>query len=1080
MDSMLARSVALLFLPLLPLPLAAQGSAVKVQEGKVTLPTYEEGAPDPNPQFGAFYADDFPNYPYTIRRPEHKTRHLTQWRVVFLENEYLSCRVLPDLGGHLQGCTDKITGREIFYSNPVIRRDIASARGSFISTGIESSFPIAHSRVSSSPVDFAWSLRDGVGRVVVEDTDRTSGMQWRDEFILRPGSALLEQRVTLYNRSTARRGYHWWANAAVELDDPHLRIVYPVKWMLPHGDGPMTSWPIGNDGVDLSDISNDKTNLGLFAHASREPWMAIYKPKFRSGLAHYADPDRVKGKKVWIWGSTDTYVRQFITDNFNSYVEMQAGEFETQPEFGFLLPEETKTFTHYWIPFRDLGGISRATRDAVLNLSRTGQTVLVELNATHAMHGAKIRLSDGAGTVSETQMDLDPRVKFAKTLQSAPAKLTVDVVDASGTLVLHHIEDEYDSQPFDKTAKNPEPTPPTDKIDSEAAAFARGTYDELRDQWSFAWHDYAAGLKKFPGSVKLGLAAGRAAFVLGRYDDAIHILGGMADTNAEAGYYFAMALIGTSQRLPDARDALTRASKDPLYGAAARLQSALLAARESGSPGRAPDALRALQALASASGAPAGIGALEVAMLRRTGQADEARRRLDFWLEQDPANNMLRVERSFVQSAESGNTNDPSVWEHLGADPERLLNVAEQYRQLGACDDALKLLDRRYAAAPATETEPGTLPPQENPLVAYFRGYCRLKTGGDPNPDFKTAATLSTLYVFPNRPIYFAVFDAALQVNLSDPVAHALLGDLYFNSDQTDDAIAEWKKALALKRDLPALHRNLGRALLEIKNDPTAATPVLLEGRRLDPEDPEIAEALKRLNNPEPRPGLVTPTAPGVTAVDVPKGDVAGRALVQSATNPDEAAGVFNAANFPKEKQPDAVRRAYIEVQLQRLLDLAHRGKCRDAIADLETLGDEDTNVPFTLYGFGAFMKPAHFQYYIGVIENACGEEKSAKKRWSKLARSNEPIDSVDYVYPYLAAKSLGESDAPIRIDAALQALRKAAPSASAPAMAFSQGALLIAAGKRDEGYALLQKSLQADPFVQYLSVAVMAEASRK
>ena len=48
--------------------------------------------------------------------------------------------------------------------------------GAFIATGIESSFPFAHSRVSASPVDFAWSLLDGVGRVIVEDTDRTSGM----------------------------------------------------------------------------------------------------------------------------------------------------------------------------------------------------------------------------------------------------------------------------------------------------------------------------------------------------------------------------------------------------------------------------------------------------------------------------------------------------------------------------------------------------------------------------------------------------------------------------------------------------------------------------------------------------------------------------------------------------------------------------------------------------------------------------------------------------------------------------------------------------------------------------------------
>ncbi len=208
--------------------------------------------------------------------------------------------------------------------------------------------------------------------------------------------------------------------------------------------------------------------LGLFGHASREPWMAIYKPKFRSGVAHYADPDQVRGKKIWLWGTSDRYVQSTLTTNFSSYVEMQAGEFETQPEFAFLRPEETKTFTHYWIPFHDLGGISRATRDAVLNLTRTGQTVLVELDATHLMRGAKLRLSDGHATLSETPVDLDPKIKFAKTLDSAPAKLTVDLIDADGKVALHHVEGEYDSQPFDKTAKNPEPAMPAAMSDSEA------------------------------------------------------------------------------------------------------------------------------------------------------------------------------------------------------------------------------------------------------------------------------------------------------------------------------------------------------------------------------------------------------------------------------------------------------------------------------------------------------------------------------------------------------------------------------------------------------------------------------------
>lgn len=55
-------------------------------------------------------------------------------------------------------------------------------------------------------------------------------------------------------------------------------------------------------------------------------------------------------------------------------------------------------------------------------------------------------------------------------------------------------------------------------------------------------------------------------------------------------------------------------------------------------------------------------------------------------------------------------------------------------------------------------------------------------------------------------------------------------------------------------------------------------------------------------------------------------------------------------------------------------------------------LGNEDTSLAFTLYGFDRHMKLAHFQYYAATIESDCHDEKSAKKRWTKVSRMTESL----------------------------------------------------------------------------------------
>ena len=512
------------------------------------------------------------------------------------------------------------------------------------------------------------------------------------------------------------------------------------------------------------------------------------------------------------------------------------------------------------------------------------------------------------------------------------------------------------------------------------------------------------------------------------------------------------------------------------------------------------EALRIVQSLASKPAAPPRVGAIEVALLRRAGKAQDAQARLRLWLQKDPADELLRVERIFNTT-----TDEPALWSLLAADPERVLTLADQYRQMGAYDDALKLLEHHYTAQPANQRAPGAVLPQDYPLVAYYRGYFKSKMGQDPKADFAIAAKLSTLYVFPHRQAEYQILRTALQQNENDAAAHDLLGYLYFDSNSPNEAIAEWKRALALNKNLPALHRNLGMALLDYAKDPTAAFSVLQDGVHFAPNDPEVRSAFERANKLVPTAPTRTATAAApppesspssppsrpaeaktissrpVSTIEAPKGDIATLALLRSVSDPFWSESQFNPANFPKDKQPDAVRRSYVEVQLRVLLRKASDGNCSQALAGIDELGEMRESLPFTYSKFAGFMKESHFQYWVGVLENMCGSEKAAKKRWSKVSKSAVPPDSPDFVFAYLAAKRLGDPDATQRISAALDQVKITSPDATPPALLFARGALLMAQGKGDEGADFLQKATRSkDPLIQYLSLATLAEASVK
>ena len=258
----------------------------------------------------------------------------------------------------------------MFYANPSIKKAAISYRGAWAAFGIEFNFPVSHNWVTMSPVDFAFAKHDdGSASVTVGNIDRVYGMEWSVELILRPKSTVLEERVTLNNRSDVRHRFYWWNNAGIQAWDDS-QIVYPMRFAASHGFTEIRPWPI-DDGLDLSMLRNHTRGpVSEFVHGSREDFMGVWNPKTNTGTVHFADYAALPAKKIWSWGADADGLdwRKALSDDNSAYLEVQAGLFRNQETYAFLEPRQTLQFSEYWMPVREIGGIARANLAGVASL----------------------------------------------------------------------------------------------------------------------------------------------------------------------------------------------------------------------------------------------------------------------------------------------------------------------------------------------------------------------------------------------------------------------------------------------------------------------------------------------------------------------------------------------------------------------------------------------------------------------------------------------------------------------------------------------------------------------------------------
>lgn len=1064
--------LACLFLLATALPVRSQ---VRVWEGVLDLPVYEEGAPDPNPSFDQFTTTRF-SYPYTLRNETTEQRRQHQLRAIYLENEYLKCSVLPDIGGHVYTCIDKISGQPMFYANPSIKKARIGYRGAWAAFGIEFNFPVSHNWMSMSPVDFSYAAHgDGSASVTVGNIDRVYGMEWNVELILRPGSTILEQRVRLSNRSDVRQRFYWWNNAAVQVwDDSHIE--YPMRYAAEHGFAEVQRWPVDREGKDLSIIKNQTDGpVSLFVHGSREDFMGIWHPHTNVGTAHFARYDELPAKKIWSWGVDADGLdwRKALSDNNSAYAEVQAGLFRNQETYAFLEPRQHISFSEYWMPVRGTGGISRANLAGVVHLERKDDSLVISLNTNQKLPGATIQVLDGNALLLNDRADLNPEKTWTKVLRipSKERNYTFELKDNNSVVLLRQTEGAYNWTDDSEIKLGPQSNYvfPDESSRTEDDWLQAGKTEELNGDKLSAIKTYEKALKKFPAGFELLKTAGRLLVSLKRFDEAVLQLAAAHardTTDGEISYYLGIAQEGTG-RDKDAIDAYEAAMRSPEYRASAALRLAEWKAGQ----GKLEEASKYITE--SLKSSPEDLRASEdqVAILRATGQAQQATEQAKVLLQRFPLSAFLREE-----------TGDPDL-AHLSADPYRVLSVATQYARLGLYPQALKILSRTYPAVPADQHEPGIGLPQDNLLVVYFRGYCREKMGESGSEDYAQASRLSTLYVFPNSSEDKAALEAAIRSNAKDATAHYLLGTWYFARAKIEEALREWRTAQQLNPQIPALDASLGLGLLYETHDFGGALNAFEDGIKNDPKNivnysgavtamallGKSADARVQMLGRYPD-GKETPT-PLVYELALNRAE---------AGNFSGAIALFHDRFFGREEGGTNVRQVWIEVKLLQVAALGKSGSCTEALAEAKALGSPVVGLAFTRDGLEPILSSTRTKYLLAEVYAVCGRKAEATAKFEQVSNST---DTTDLVWAWKAAKKLDGYDQEKwmnRLNAGIvQAEANSRRSSSRNWWVYTAGNLRIAAGQKEQGQAELQEVflLPESRMSHHLTRLALAEA---
>jgi tetratricopeptide (TPR) repeat protein len=550
---------------------------VEVYRQSLTLPTYGVREPEIMPDWRTN------RYPYMMMDRLTNERGRRTYNALYVENEYVKALVLPELGGRLHGAWDKTNGYGFLYDQKVIKPGLVAVTGAWISGGVEWNFPTGHRPSGFRDTD--WTItenQDGTKTVWVGEIERLKRMRWSVGTTVHPGRNWVETKIRLENCTPFIQSFQYWATSAVRAT-PEYQAVIPGEIMTGHGKHEFFRWPV-NDGINISYWKNIPGASSFFAVESTSDYFGGYSPEEDAGMVHVADHHIVRGKKLWTWGTAPAgrLWEKILTDGDLPYFEPQAGAYsDNQPSLFWILPGETKTFSHFWFPVRDIGVYDFANLEGALNLELEDGKAVFGWSPTGMNRDASIIIYYDGKEIYNKDTDAGPASPFLGEVQDPGMTdfymLKMIVLSCKGDTLLAFSHSRPKNPPLPEPAKAP---PAPDEVESQDLLFLYGDRSYRYNDADKGMEYFMEALKRDPGDARCHAALGEMALKAGLFKDALaHFNRSVRrdETFFKAWYYKGLAHIYLGD-LEEAEKCLNRASYGREWYAISHFELARLAA----------------------------------------------------------------------------------------------------------------------------------------------------------------------------------------------------------------------------------------------------------------------------------------------------------------------------------------------------------------------------------------------------------------------------------------------------------------------------------------------------------------------